>query len=203
MTAITKHFFYFWATHFATKTKRINKTFFNLIREKLKKYKPSNINHHKQNRGGIIKYPRLMKYGLFAFDVRWFFFLLSLWFLGMYTYYNNSNFILIASSISIVQKTRSIQRTQTPPRLWPLTLSCDLDLKSRPKRLMSLDVAYCIVPWYQVWCPWVSFCDIWPLVHFLWLLTFACDFHRPSRSFSFLSLDGQYIVVYWFQVRSL
>ena len=24
--------------------------------------------------------------------------------------------------------TRSIQRTQTPPRLWPLTLSCDLDL---------------------------------------------------------------------------
>ena len=25
--------------------------------------------------------------------------------------------------------TRSIQRTQTPPRLWPLTLWCDLDLK--------------------------------------------------------------------------
>ena len=56
----------------------------------------------------------------------------------------------------IAEKTRSIQRTQTPPRLWPLTLSCDLDLKSRSYRLMSLDVAYCIVqPWYQVWCLWV------------------------------------------------
>ena len=53
------------------------------------------------------------------------------------------------------KKTRSIQRTQTPPRLWPLTLSCDLELKSRSKRLMSLDAAYCIVPWYQVWCLWV------------------------------------------------
>ena len=31
-----------------------------------------------------------------------------------------------------------------------LTLSCDLDLKSRSKGLMSLDVDYCIVPWYQV-----------------------------------------------------
>ena len=48
-----------------------------------------------------------------------------------------------------MQETRSIQRTQTPPRLWPLTLSCDLDLESRLKRFMSLDVDYCIVPWYQ------------------------------------------------------
>ena len=46
--------------------------------------------------------------------------------------------------------TRSIQRTQTPPRLWPLTLTCDLDLIARSRKLMSLDVAYCIVPWYQV-----------------------------------------------------
>ena len=42
---------------------------------------------------------------------------------------------------------RSIQRMQT---LWPLTFSCDLDLKSRSKRFMSLDVAYIIVPWFQV-----------------------------------------------------
>ena len=42
--------------------------------------------------------------------------------------------------------TRSIQRTQTHPRMWPLTLSCDLDLKSRSKRLISLDFAYQIVP---------------------------------------------------------
>ena len=54
-----------------------------------------------------------------------------------------------------ITKTRSIQRTQTPPRLWPLTLSCDLGRKSRSKRLKSLDVAYCIVSWYQVWCLWV------------------------------------------------
>ena len=31
-----------------------------------------------------------------------------------------------------------------------LTLSCDLDLKSKSEKHMSLDVAYCIVPWYQV-----------------------------------------------------
>ena len=51
--------------------------------------------------------------------------------------------------------TRSIQRTQKPSRLWPLTLSCDLDLKLRSNWLMSLDVAYCIVPWYHSWCLWV------------------------------------------------
>ena len=44
----------------------------------------------------------------------------------------------------------STQRTQTPPRLWPLTLSCDLYHSSRSRKLMSLDVANCIVPWHQV-----------------------------------------------------
>ena len=67
--------------------------------------------------------------------------------------------------------TRSIQRTQTPPRLWPFTLWRDLDLSSRPRKLMSWDVAYWIVPWYKVWCLWVYYftryhhlfilCDIW------------------------------------------
>ena len=41
--------------------------------------------------------------------------------------------------------TISIQRTQTPPRLWPLILSCDLDLKSGQKGLfhyMLLIVMY-------------------------------------------------------------
>ena len=51
--------------------------------------------------------------------------------------------------------TRSIQITQTPLLLWNLTFTFDLDLKSRPRKLMSLDVAYWIVPWYQVWCLWV------------------------------------------------
>ena len=39
-------------------------------------------------------------------------------------------------------KTRSIQRTQTPPHLWHLTLWCDLELSSRSRKLMSLDVAF-------------------------------------------------------------
>ena len=69
------------------------------------------------------------------------------------------------------EKTRSIQRMQTPPRLWSLNLSCDFDLKSRSKRLMSLDFAYCIVSWYQVWCKCFTryiyhhlliLCDLWP-----------------------------------------
>ena len=42
-------------------------------------------------------------------------------------------------------KTRSIQRTQTPPRLLPLTCSCDLDRKVKVKTLMSLDVTYFII----------------------------------------------------------
>ena len=53
--------------------------------------------------------------------------------------------------------TISIQRMQTPPRLWHLTLWCDLAHSSRSKKLMSLDVAYCTEPWYQVWCLWVYY----------------------------------------------
>ena len=71
-----------------------------------------------------------------------------------------------------ITTTRSIQRAQTPPRLWPLTLWCDLDLSSRSRKLMSLDVAYCIVPWYRIGWLWgyrfmryiylfIS-CDLWP-----------------------------------------
>ena len=41
-------------------------------------------------------------------------------------------------------KTKSIQRTKISPRVLSLTLMCDLDL-------ISFDVAYYIVPWYQVW----------------------------------------------------
>ena len=75
-------------------------------------------------------------------------------------------------------KTRSIQRTQTLPRLGPLTLSCDLTLL---KYFMQSDVAYYIIPWYQV-C--VIVCEIWPLVHFLWPLTFVSDLHCPSKTLS-------------------
>ena len=88
--------------------------------------------------------------------------------------------------------TRSIRRTQTPPRLWPLTLSCDFDLKSRSKRLMSLDVAYCIVPWckYDV-CECNSLWDM-SIISFLWPLTFTCDLELMSRSLSLQSVDVPY-----------
>ena len=45
--------------------------------------------------------------------------------------------------------TRSIQRTQTPPHLWYLILWCDPDLTSRSRKLMAIDDAFCIIPWYR------------------------------------------------------
>ena len=120
--------------------------------------------------------------------------------------WKNGNDVIITSLLNRFvwnTNTRSIQRMQTPPRLWPLTMGCDLDLKSRSKRLMSLDVAYCIVSVQDIMPVNGIVCEIWPLVHFFWLLTFAYDLHRPSRSLSFSSINGRYVVVYWFQVRSL
>ena len=66
---------------------------------------------------------------------------------------------------------------------------------------MLLDVAYCIVPWYQYdVCERNSLRGM-TIISFLLPLPFACNLHRPSHSF--LSLDGRYVVVYYFQVRSL
>ena len=62
-------------------------------------------------------------------------------------------------------RTRSIERTQTPPCLCPLILSSDLDLKSRSRRLMSLDVAYHISG-IMMSVNVIEF-EIRPLVHFL------------------------------------
>ena len=45
--------------------------------------------------------------------------------------------------------------TQTHPSLWPLTMTCDFDFISRWRKLMSIDVVYCVVPWFQVWCLWM------------------------------------------------
>ena len=61
----------------------------------------------------------------------------------------------VSPSIMIIMITRSIHRTQSPLCLWHLTLWCDNDLSSRSRKLMSFDVAYCIVLWYQVWYLWV------------------------------------------------
>ena len=63
---------------------------------------------------------------------------------------------------------------QTPSCLWRLTLSCDLDLKPRSKRLISINICrllYCtLVP--GVMSGSLLVCEIWPLVHFcdLWPL---------------------------------
>ena len=87
-------------------------------------------------------------------------------------------------------KSRSIQRTQTPPRLWYLTLTCDIDLILRPKKFLSLDFAFCIVPWNQVWCSMVrydhlfTFC-LWPssLSMSLSLCNSCCCVFVPSIKF--------------------
>ena len=101
-------------------------------------------------------------------------------------------------------KTRSIQRTQTPPRLWPLTLSCDLDLKSRSKKLMSwesLIVLYLGTTTRYDVCECNKLQDN-TISSFLWPLTFICDLQRLSRSLSLWSLNVPYVVVYWYQVWS-
>ena len=106
--------------------------------------------------------------------------------------------------IMMINQTRSIQRTQTPPRLWPLTLSFDFDLKVKVKNayVIRCRLLYCtLVPGMMSMS--VLVCEIWPLVHVLWPLTFACVLHRPSRWLSFSLFDGRYVVVYWFQVLSL
>ena len=90
----------------------------------------------------------------------------EIWFKSLW-YRHKSNF-------SIDYNTRSIQRKQTPPRLWSLTLTCDLDLTSNSKKA------------YVIKCRWlhcayvpdmmfvsVIVCEMWLLVHFcnLWLLS--------------------------------
>ena len=52
--------------------------------------------------------------------------------------------------IILSKRTRSIQRTQPPSRLWTLTLSCDLDLKSRSNRL------------FVIRCPSCDYCTLVP-----------------------------------------
>ena len=64
----------------------------------------------------------------------------------------------ISKFILIEHKRADIQIREVNREFWRIWYSYrvlrhwDLDLKSRSKRLMSLDVAYCIVPWYHKWC---------------------------------------------------
>ena len=85
--------------------------------------------------------------------------------------------------------------------LWPLTLTCDLHLISRSRKLMSLDIAYCLGTIYDV-CECNSLWDM-TINSFLWPLTFTCDLQRMSRSLSFKSVDVPYVVVHCYQVWSL
>ena len=78
-------------------------------------------------------------------------------------------------------ETRSIQRTQTPPRL------C---------HYMSLIVLYLGTRYDVYECN-----SLRDMTISSFFVTF--DLHRPSRLLSFSLLDWRYIVVYWFQVRSL
>ena len=93
-------------------------------------------------------------------------------------------------------KTRSIQKTQTPPRLWPLTLCRDLDLSSRSRMLMlfiTCRLLYCtLVP--GMMSVGLILYEISPLVYFMWHLTFTCDLQPLSRSLDLLSLDVHYVV---------
>ena len=77
--------------------------------------------------------------------------------------------------LKLKDKTRNIKRTQTPPRLWMLTLTCDLGHTSRSRELMSLEVAHCIVPWYHMMSVHVKVYEIWLFVHF-------CVTFDPSRT---------------------
>ena len=82
------------------------------------------------------------------------------------------------------KETRSIQRTQTPPRLWSLTLCCDLDLKSRSKRFTRCRLLYCtLVP--GIMSVSVIACDIWPLVHFCYLWSLPVTFIIRQGHFHF------------------
>ena len=94
---------------------------------------------------------------------------------------------IIIIQIAGKKKPRSIQRRQTPPRLWPLTLWCNIGLSSRSRKLMSLDAAFCIVSWYRVYGFHTLryhylfiLCDLWPspvtsaFVKVTWTLVIRC-----------------------------
>ena len=60
-----------------------------------------------------------------------------------------------------ITKKHSENADTSTSSMWPFTLWCDLDLMLRSIKLMLLDVAYCIVPLYQVWCLWVYYVAIY------------------------------------------
>ena len=67
--------------------------------------------------------------------------------IDQYERVNSLGVINLSKIKSTIKKTRSIRRTQTPPRLWPLTCDRDLLTRSRPLRLFNIT----LLSW-QRWC---------------------------------------------------
>ena len=85
---------------------------------------------------------------------------ISIFILAYYTVYAYVSVLKWIQDVNDLQvrggvKKGGIQKIKTPPRMWPLTLMFGLDIMPRSLKLSSLDVAYRIVSWYQVWCLWV------------------------------------------------
>ena len=58
--------------------------------------------------------------------------------------------ILCFMLTKIITKKKNKKHSENADTSTSVTLTCDIDLTSRSRKPMSLDVAYCIVPWYQV-----------------------------------------------------
>ena len=93
-------------------------------------------------------------------------------------------FTLISSNYSKRRKnkTRSIQRTQTPPLLWPWRVTLTL-LQGQETYVIRCRLLYCaLVPGIKSMN--VIVCEIWPFIHFVRPLTFTCDLQFISWSLS-------------------
>ena len=89
---------------------------------------------------------------------------------------------------------KKLQRTQTPPRLRPLTLRCDLDPTSRSRMLMSLlsVIVLHLFTRYDV-CGYNTLRDV-TIYSVLLPLTFICDLKHLSRLLAILLFDVPNVV---------
>ena len=78
------------------------------------------------------------------------------------------------------------------------SVTFDLDLTSRSRKLMSLLIVLFLGTRYNV-CECNSLRDM-TFNSFLRPLTFTCDLQLMSRSLSLYSVDVPYVVVHWYQV---
>ena len=64
--------------------------------------------------------------------------------------YPTTNFINILLKLTHTKKRDNKKYSEYTDTSTSVTMTCVFDLMSRSRKIMSLDVAYCIVPWYQV-----------------------------------------------------